>query len=94
MGTDFVQNNFNRTDIPMAMNDPAGEHFTITRSDSINFIFYTRGIYVGVGGNITIVTPSDTAVLYKNTVAGTVIPIRAKRVNLTGTDATDLVGMY
>jgi hypothetical protein len=72
----------------------ANEHFAITPHDSNNFTYLTRGIYVGVTGNVTVVTASGAAVLYTAVPAGITLPIIAKRVNATGTTATGLVGMY
>lgn len=76
------------------LSDPGTGHFAITPHDSTNFTFVTRGIYVGVGGTIVIVAKEGGAVTYKNAVAGSIIPVRAIRVNSTSTTATDLVGIY
>lgn len=72
---------------------PASNHFAITPHDSTNFTEECRGIYVGVGGDIVVVTQNDDAVTYKNAQSGSIIPIRAKRVNSTSTTATNLVGL-
>lgn len=76
------------------LSDPADNHFAITPSDSVNFSFVTRGIYVGVTGDVAVVTKDGTAITYKNAVQGSVIPVRALRVNATNTTATDLVGLH
>jgi len=75
-----------------ALDSPGYKHFAIT--NDVAFPANSRAIYVGVGGNITIVTDDGTAVLYKNAQSGSIIPIRAKQVNATNTTATDLVGIY
>jgi len=73
---------------------PGSGHFAITPSDSTDFTWTVRGIYVGVGGDIVIVAKEGGAVTYKNAVAGSIIPVRATRVNSTSTTATNLVGIY
>jgi hypothetical protein len=72
----------------------ASKHFAITPHNTTNFDYLTRAIYVGVTGNVVIVTDDDVAVTYVAVPAGAVLSVRAKRVNSTGTTASSLVGMY
>ena len=72
---------------------PGQDGFAITPSDITNFNVAARAVYVGVAGDISIVTLKDTSLLFKNAVAGSVIPMMALRVNLTNTTATDLIGI-
>ena len=53
---------------------PAQDAFTITPSNSVNFNIAARAIYVGVGGDITLVTPAGNAVLFVAVPQGTVLP--------------------
>ena len=54
-----------------------------------------RGIYVGVGGDISVNMASvGTAVIFKNAQAGSTIPVQASKVNTTGTTATNLLVLY
>ena len=71
---------------------PATGAFTITPHDSNDFDVQCRGIFVGGAGTVTVVFPNDDAVQFTCT-AGTVLPVRAKRVNSTGTAGTLLVGL-
>lgn len=74
--------------------DPAKQGIAITPSDSTSFSFgYTRGIYVGGAGNLSVEMANGTVVFYSVN-AGTVLPLRVTRVNSTGTTATNLVGLY
>lgn len=91
-----VENHFrgHRTEL----DSPARELFAITPHDSTNFNQAIRGIYVGSGGDIAVVTQDTTGadrtvVVFKNAVAGSIIPVQATRVNSTSTTATDLVGL-
>lgn len=76
------------------LSDPADNQFAITPSDTVDMAFVARGIYVGVTGDIAIVTKDDSVVTYKNCVQGSILPVRAKRINATNTTATDLVGLH
>lgn len=66
----------------------------VTPSDATNF---TEGachaIYVGGAGNITAVV-NGTAVLFTAVPVGTVLKVRATRVNSTATTATAMVALY
>lgn len=68
--------------------------FAITKSNSTNFAYQVRAIYVGGRGDVTVVTPAGSVVTFAGVPAGAIIPVRATRVNETGTDATDMVGLY
>jgi hypothetical protein len=54
-----------------------------------------NAVYVGVGGDVALYSPgSTTSVTYKGLSAGQVLPVKAQRVLVTGTTATDLVALY
>ena len=76
-----------------AITSPAGAAFAITPSDTVDFTRPARGIYIGVSGDVVVITPENTAVTFKNAAAGSVLPVEAIRVNATLTTATDLVGL-
>jgi len=71
----------------------------ITPTDTATTVIpTTRGVYIGGGGNITVVmaeadTPATT-VLFAGVQAGQVLPIQITRVAATGTTATSLVALY
>lgn len=72
---------------------PGLDGFSISPSDSINFATPCRGIYVGVTGDIVIITPAGTLLTFVGVLAGTILPICAIRVNSTNTTASSLVGV-
>lgn len=77
------------------LNTPNYSHaFSITPSNTVDFTVATRAIYVGGAGAISVVTINDETVIFVGVPIGTVLPIRAKRVNSTGTGASNLVGLY
>jgi hypothetical protein len=71
---------------------PATDGFAITKHDSTNFDVQCRAIFVGGAGVVAVVFPNDNLVNF-TCVAGTVLPVRAKRVNSTNTTATLMVGL-
>lgn len=75
------------------MTAPAQDAFAITPSNSTNFNSSCRGIYVGVGGDITLVTPSNKTILFAAVPQGTILPVTCIRVNSSGTGASSLVGL-
>lgn len=71
----------------------------ITPSDTVNFVIngeerHCRGLYVGTTGNIRAVRPDDTVVTFTAVPAGAILPIVAKRINLTSTTATTIVALF
>jgi hypothetical protein len=74
-------------------NGAADDAVAITTSDTAYFPV-CRGIYVGVGGDVVVVTTQDNAVTFKNAASGTVLPVNCQRVNATNTTATNLIALY
>lgn len=70
----------------------------ITPSDSTDIPRNAAGefpaaIYVGVTGNISIVGADGQAATFQNVPVGP-LPVRARRINATGTTASGLIGLY
>ena len=68
--------------------------FDITPSDTLNVAQPCEAIYVGGAGNVSILTAFGETCVFTAPPIGTVIPIKAKRVNATGTTATLLKGFW
>lgn len=71
----------------------------VTASDTVNItlpsgINRTKGIYVGVSGNVSALLPDGNTVLFKSLAAGVVHFISVKRINSTSTTATDILALY
>lgn len=74
---------------------PANNLAAITPDDETDLEFWTRAIYVGTGGDITLIgSADDDEVTLVAVPSGAVLPISAKRVLDTGTTAEDLVALY
>lgn len=70
----------------------AREYFAITPDDNADLSEVPRAIYVGTGGNLSVVGPGGN-VLFKNVPSGTILPVATTRVRATTTTAADLVGL-
>ena len=73
---------------------PINSAFAITPDDDVDLIYITRGIYVGVSGDLKVDVKSGDTVTFVGLAAGMIHPIRVKRVYENGTDATSIVGVY
>lgn len=80
----------------------ATDWFTIDPDDDVDFVdddvnnteaYPLAAIFVGVGGDVAIVSGNDTVKTFKNVANGTTLPVLAKRVNATNTTATNLLGL-
>ena len=70
----------------------AREFFAITPNDANDLTDVPRGIWVGGAGNL-VVTGLSGDVTFQGIPAGTMLPIAPTRVKVTGTTATNLVGV-
>ncbi len=66
----------------------------VTKSDTVNLTKVTKGLYVGGAGDVTAVMQDSTVLLFSAVPAGTILPIRASRVNSTGTTATLMTAIW
>lgn len=78
--------------------DPAEGAVSITPSDTVDTVFPIgkrgRSLYVGVGGDVTLVTWNNEVITHVGVPQGSILPCQFKRVNATATTATSLVGYY
>lgn len=73
--------------------DPAVYAAAITPADGTDLPSPCRSIYVGVTGNIALVTVGGNTVTFSNVPVG-VLPVQARRVLATGTTATTMIAMW
>lgn len=64
--------------------------FSITPSDST--LIKAIGFYVGVGGDVAVVTEGGSTVTHVGAAAGAYYPLQITKVLLTGTTATSILG--
>lgn len=73
---------------------PASSAAAITPTDDTDLGSITRGLYVGVSGDVTVVMRDGQTVLFTALAAGVVHPLAVRQVHDTGTDATNIVGVW
>lgn len=71
----------------------AVDGFAITPNDGANLPDTARAIYVGGTGDVTLITPRGTSLLFKAVPTGQYIFAYTNKVMATGTTATNLVGL-
>lgn len=65
----------------------------VTPSDSADLANFSRAIYVGGAGNLNVDMLTGETVLFSGIPAGTLLPIRVKRVRSTNTTATLIISL-
>lgn len=78
------------------LNSPAVNCLSITPNDSADIANVSRALYVGAAGDVKITTGAGDTVTIKSATAGSILPIRVRRVFATGSDggAGDYIGLY
>ena len=78
-------------DSPMA---PAEKCFAIVPDDATYLPRATKAIYIGEGGDVTLVpVRGDDQVTFRNVPTGFILDVRVKAVRANGTTARDIVGL-
>lgn len=63
-------------------------------SDTFDFAREPSILFVGVTGDMSVRLPNGKDILFTGIPAGTFLPVRAARVNATGTTATGILAVY
>jgi hypothetical protein len=75
--------------------DSYNDWVAITPSDTIDLASgLTAAVLVGTTGNVAAVMENNRVVIFTGLPAGAWMPIKARRINATGTTATALVALY
>lgn len=64
------------------------------RSDTVDLGYDTRAIYTGSGGDLKVDLAGGSTVTFKAVPAGSLLPLRVRRLYATGTTITDCVGLF
>lgn len=77
------------------LGEPAVYAVAVTPSDSEDLANVSRALYVGGAGNIAVHMLGDrTTVVFSAVPAGTILPVRVRRVLATNTTATLIINIY
>ena len=80
--------------VPQDRDDPGESASVVVPSDTTLFTTLPRALFVGTGGNLSLLGEDGTSTTWKNVPSGAIIPFRASRVNSTLTTATDILAIY
>lgn len=81
-------------DTAQSLSAPAAACFAISPDDNADLPQATKALYVGVGGDISLLSVgSDIVVTFVGVVSGSILPVRVRAVHVTGTTADALVGL-
>ena len=73
---------------------PAEYAVSVTPSDTVDLAQQSRALYIGTGGNLSVLVLDGSTVLFAGLNAGQILPVRIKRVLATGTTASSIVALY
>lgn len=82
------------------LESPAYNAVPVTPSDTTDLTYMTRGLYIGVAGDVTVNMLNGTSATNIGTVtftavpAGTILPIACWRVKSSGTTATNITALW
>ena len=76
------------------LDSPANGGEAVTPHASTNLAQVSRGIYVGGAGDVAAVMASGAVLVFSAVPAGTLLPIRAVRINAVNTTATLMLALY
>ena len=66
----------------------------VTPSDTVDITDLPDALYVGVVGNVSIKDAAGTTITFVGVAAGSILPIRARRVMSTLTTASSILALY
>jgi len=82
------------SDYPTTLTAPARDAVAVVPNDSTDLSVLPRALFIGQTGDVSAVLAGGQSLVFRNVQAGSILPVRAVRVNATGTTATDLVALW
>ena len=74
--------------------NPASIAAAVTPSDTVDLLSVARVLYIGVGGNVNVVMPDGSVVLFAGVGSGSILPVNVRRIMATSTTASSIVALY
>ena len=82
------------SDYPTSLTAPARDAAVVIPSDTTDLPVLPRAFFIGQTGDVSALLPGGQSVVFRNVQGGSVLPVRAQRVNATATTATDIVALW
>lgn len=77
------------------LDSPAFDAAAVAPHDVNDLTFTARALYVGTGGDVVAILKGDAAaVTFKNVPTGAVLPVAVRRVQATGTTASNILALW
>lgn len=76
------------------LDSPALHGAAVSPSDTTPLATDSRSLWVGTGGDITLMTSGGETIQLKNVPAGSLLPVRTHQVMATGTSASNIVALW
>jgi hypothetical protein len=73
------------------LNNVARDAASITPSDTVRIV--AGAVYVGVAGNVRVLTSANTDITFIGVTAGSILPVKVVQVFSTSTTATNLIAL-
>lgn len=73
---------------------PAERAVPVTPSDTTDLAYYSRALYIGSSGDVTVIMQGGQTVTFTGMVAGQIYPLRVGRVKAAGTTAAAIVALW
>lgn len=83
----------NRTGFDVSKTTPATGGEAVTPSDATELTYISRALWVGGAGAVAVLMETGEVLTLSGVPAGTLLPLRVKRVNATNTTATLIVAL-
>lgn len=77
-----------------AVEAPADDAVAVVPSDTQDLVHVSRALYVGGSGNVAVTMRNGQQVTFAGVAAGSLLPIRVRRVRATGTTATSILSLF
>lgn len=75
-------------DLKPGLDNPGADAIAVTPDDNTDLVPSARGLYVGGTGNVAVMTIAGTSITFVAVPAGSILPVRCKRVLATGTSGS------
>lgn len=66
----------------------------VAPSDTVDLTYITRALWIGGAGNVVLIDANGNTTTFTGVLAGTLLPVRASRVEATNTTATLIVALW
>ena len=82
------------SDYPTSLTAPARDAIVVVPNDTTDLAILPRAFFIGQTGDVSARLAGGQTVVFRNVQAGSLLPVRAARVNATGTTAADIVALW